>query len=425
MVLESAEDMIMDYNLFLKTLPKHLPKKVWIWDETLRDGEQTPGTFLTVDEKVELSKLLDEIGVKVIVPSFPAVSKSEKRVVRALSRENLTNARIAATARPKRADIDACLDCEVEEIPIFMSTSRILLKYSIRKNVEEATEMLVDAVTYARDHGVIVDFVAEDATRSYFDELIKICEAAINAGTDKIALADTLGVMRPASMKYLVGRVRDELNSKFNREIPLSVHCHNDFGLATANTLAGVEEGVIYPHTCVNGYGERGGNASFEEVVLSLELLYKVDTGIRLDRIYEVSQEFERTFGIPLSVHKPLIGDNSFRHESGIHVYALLRNKRTYEPFPPELIGRNTELFLGKHTGKHTVRHLLQEEGIEASDDQIMKIVNEIKKRQERQSKEIIRARFMDAKEKMRALHTGIFRSEFLEIVKKVTGNPP
>ncbi|MGQ9723525.1 MAG: homocitrate synthase/isopropylmalate synthase family protein [Candidatus Jordarchaeum sp.] len=421
MVLESAENDLMDYNLIPETLPKHLPKKVWIWDETLRDGEQTPGTFLTVEEKVELSKLLDEIGVRVIVPSFPAVSKSEKKVIRALSRENLTNAKIAATARPKRADIDACLACDVEEIPIFMSTSRILLKYSIRKNVEEAMEMLVDAVTYARDHGVVVDFVAEDATRSYFDELIKICEAAVRAGTDKIALADTLGVMRPTSMKYLVGKVRDELNTRFNREIPLSVHCHNDFGLATANTLAGVEEGVIYPHTCVNGYGERGGNASFEEVVLSLELLYKVDTGIKLDRIYEVSQEFERVFGIPLSVHKPLVGDNSFRHESGIHVYALLRNKHTYEPFPPELIGRNTELFLGKHTGKHAVRHLLEEEGIVASDDQVEKIVNEIKKRQERQNKEILRARFMDAKEKMRTLHRGMFRSEFLEIVRRVT----
>lgn len=421
MVLESIENEIMDYNTVLETLPKHLPKKVSIWDETLRDGEQTPGTFLTVEEKVELSKLLDEIGVKVIVPSYPAVSESEKRVVKALSRENLANAKIAATARPKRADIDACLDCDVEEIPIFMSTSRILLKYSIRKNVEEATEMLVDAVTYARDHGVVVDFVAEDATRSYFDELIKICEAAISAGTDKIALADTLGVMRPASTKYLVGRVRDELTSRFNRKIPLSVHCHNDFGLASANTLAGVEEGVTYPHTCVNGYGERGGNASFEEVVISLELLYKVDTGIKLNRIYEVSQAFERIFGIPLSVHKPLIGDNSFRHESGIHVYALLRNKRTYEPFTPELIGRKTELFLGKGTGKHVVRYLLQAEGMEVSDDQLKEIVNEIKKKQEEQSKEIIRARFMDVKEKMRTLQKGIFTSEFLEIVRKVT----
>lgn len=421
MVFNSVENDIMNYNEVQETIPKHLPKKVSIWDETLRDGEQTPGTFLTVEEKVDLSKLLDEVGVKVIVPCYPAVSESEKRVVKALSRENLVNAKIAATARPKRADIDVCLECDVEEIPIFMSTSRILLKYSIRKNVEEATEMLIDAVTYARDHGVVVDFVAEDATRSYFDELMKICEAAINSGTDKIALADTLGVMRPASMKHLVGRVRDELNTRFNRKIPLSVHCHNDFGLATANTLAGVEEGVIYPHTCVNGYGERGGNASFEEVVVSLELLYKVDTGIKLDRIYEVSQAFEKTFGIPLSTHKPLIGDNSFRHESGIHVYALLRNKHTYEPFSPELIGRKTELFLGKLSGKHVVRYLLKEEGIEVSDDQLKEIVNEIKKRQEQQSKENLRARFMDVKEKMRTLQKGLFKSELLEIVSRVT----
>jgi isopropylmalate/homocitrate/citramalate synthase len=421
MVLEPAENLIMDYNKVQETMPKHLPKKVAIWDETMRDGEQTPGTFLTVDEKVELSKLLDEIGVKVIVPSYPAVSESEKIILKALSRENLANAKIAATARPVRTDIDVCLDCDVEEIPIFMSTSRILLEYSIRKTVEDAIEMLVDAVTYARDHGVIVDFVAEDATRAYLDELIKICEAAVSAGSDKIALADTLGIMRPTSMKYLVAKIRDELNSRFNKKIPLSVHCHNDFGLATANTLAGVEEGVIYPHTCVNGYGERGGNASFEEVVVSLELLYKVNTGIRLDRIYEVSQIFERTFGLPLSAHKPLVGDNSFRHESGIHVYALLRNKQTYEPFPPEIIGRQTEMFLGKKSGKHVVDYLLKSEGIDVSEEQLKEIVNEVKKRQEMQSKEILRARFMDVKEKIRTLHTGIFKSEFLEIVRKVT----
>lgn len=421
MVLESAENLIMDYNKVQETVPRNLPKKVAIWDETMRDGEQTPGTFLTVDEKVELSKLLDEIGVKVIVPSYPAVSDSEKSILKALSRENLINAKIAATARPVRTDIDACLDCDVEEIPIFMSTSRILLEYSIRKTVEASIEMLVDAVTYARDHGVIVDFVAEDATRAYFDELMKICEAAVSAGADKIALADTLGIMRPTSMKYLVAKIRDELNFRFNKKIPLSVHCHNDFGLATANTLAGVEEGVIYPHTCVNGYGERGGNASFEEVVLSLELLYKVNTGIKLDRIYEVSQIFERIFGLPLSAHKPLVGDNSFRHESGIHVYALLRNKQTYEPFPPEIIGRQTEMFLGKKSGKHVVDYLLKAEGIDVSEEQLKEIVNEVKKRQEMQSKEILRARFMDVKEKIRTLHTGIFKSEFLEIVKKVT----
>ncbi|MEM3586368.1 MAG: hypothetical protein QXO71_03505 [Candidatus Jordarchaeaceae archaeon] len=420
MVLESLENLIMDYNMIQETMPKHLPKKVAIWDETMRDGEQTPGTFLTVDEKVELSKILDEIGVKVIVPSYPAVSESEKSVLKAISRENLVNAKVAATARPVKADIDACLDCDVEEIPLFMSTSRILLKYSIKKSVEAAIDMLVDAVTYARDHGVIVDFVAEDATRAYFDELAKICEAAVSAGADKIALADTLGIMRPTSMKYLVARIRDDLNSKFNRKIPLSVHCHNDFGLATANTLAGVEEGVIYPHTCVNGYGERGGNAAFEEVVVSLELLYKVDTGIKLDRIYEVSQVFERTFGLPLSAHKPLVGDNSFRHESGIHVYALLRNKRTYEPFPPEIIGRQTEMFLGKKSGKHVVDYLLKSEGIKVSEEQLKEIVNEVKRRQEMQSKEILRARFMDVKEKIRTLHTGIFKSEFLDIVKKV-----
>ena len=154
---------------------------------------------------------------------------------------------------------------------------------------------------------------------------------------------------------------------------------------------------------------------------MSLELLYKVNTGIKLDRIYEVSQIFERIFGLPLSAHKPLVGDNSFRHESGIHVYALLRNKQTYEPFPPEIIGRQTEMFLGKKSGKHVVDYLLKAEGIDVSEEQLKEIVNEVKKRQEMQSKEILRARFMDVKEKIRTLHTGIFKSEFLEIVKKVT----
>lgn len=416
MALENEEGLIENYNRVPGIFPSNLPERVYIWDETLRDGEQTPGVFLTVEEKIEIAKLLDEVGVSVIVPGYPAVSKTEKEAVKSIADENL-DALVAAPARPKKEDIDLCLECNVDEIPIFMPTSRLMMKYSLNKTLQEAMEMLSDAISYALDHGVKVDFVAEDASRAKIEDLIYLSKEVAEIGVSKIIVADTVGVLHPQSMKYLISNLRDSLK---DQGVDFAVHCHNDLGLATANTLAAVEEGVIYPHTCVNGYGERAGNAAFEEVVVALEVLYGIKTGIKMEKIYEVSQFVEQCFDIPIPFHKPLVGGNAFTHESGIHVRALLQHKLTYQPIPPEIIGRKTEFLLGKFTGSSIVYHILKSKGIEATDEQLKKIVERIKQLQESRGKLVAREAFSKIKQLLREIRRNISEKELLEIANEV-----
>lgn len=416
-MVENEEGLIENYNRVLRDLSPNLPERVYIWDETLRDGEQTAGVFLTIDEKIEIAKLLDEVGVSIIVPGYPAVSKTEKEAVKRIAGENLDNSIVAAPARPKKEDIDACLECDVKEIPIFMPTSRILLKYSLNMQLQEAVEMLSDAIAYTLDHGVKVDFVAEDATRAKMEDLIYITKRAVEEGARKVIIADTVGVMHPLSMKYLIRNLREALKGA---QVGLAVHCHNDLGLATANTLAAVEEGVIYPHTCVNGYGERAGNAAFEEVVVALEIFYGVKTGIKLDKIYEVSQFVEKCFAIPLPFHKPLVGENAFTHESGIHVKALLQHKLTYQPIPPEAIGRQAEYLLGKFTGSNIVHHILKSKGIEVAREQLREIVEKIKELQENKGKIVAREAYSKIKQLMKEIRRSVTERELLEITNEL-----
>ncbi|MEM2155509.1 MAG: hypothetical protein QXW47_00600 [Candidatus Jordarchaeales archaeon] len=417
MLLENEEELIENYNRIPEVIPPNLPERVYIWDETLRDGEQTPGVFLTVEEKVEIAKLLDEVGVSVIVPGYPAVSRTEKEAVKRITSENLSNALVAAPARPRKEDIDLCLECNVDEIPIFMPTSRLMMKYSLNKTLQEAVEMISDAISYTLDHDVKVDFVAEDASRAKMEDLIYISKVIAEAGASKIIIADTVGVMRPLSMKYLISSLRAALK---DHKIEFAVHCHNDLGLATANTLAAVEEGVIYPHTCVNGYGERAGNAAFEEIVVALEVLYGVKTGIKMEKIYELSQFVERCFDIPVPLHKPLVGGNAFTHESGIHVRALLHHKLTYQPILPETIGRKTEFLLGKFTGSGIIRYMLKSRGIEVTEEQLKEIVERVKELQESRGKVVAKEAFSKVKQLLREVRRNVSEKELLDIVNEV-----
>ncbi len=417
MLLENEEGLIENYNKIPEVIPPSLPERVYIWDETLRDGEQTPGVFLTMEEKVEIAKLLDEVGVSVIVPGYPAVSKTEKDTVKKIANENLSNALVAAPARPIKEDIDLCLECDVDEIPIFMPTSRFMIKYSLNKSLQEALEMIHDAISYAENHGVKVDFVAEDATRAKLEDLAYIFRMVAEAGVSKIIIADTVGIMRPLSMRYLISNLRATLREY---QVEFGVHCHNDLGLATANTLAAVEEGIIYPHTCVNGYGERAGNAAFEEVVVTLEALYGVKTGVKMDRIYELSKFVELCFDIPLPLHKSLVGGNAFAHESGIHVRALLRHKLTYQPIPPETIGRKTEFLLGKFTGSSIIRYMLKSKGIEVTENQLKEIVERVKKLQESRGKVVAKEAFSKIKQLMKEVRRNVSERELIEIANEV-----
>jgi 2-isopropylmalate synthase len=417
--LEKA-GLAVNYNKVPGTKPKSLPNKVFIWDETLRDGEQTPGVALTIDEKIEIAKMLDEIGTAIVAVGFPAVSETEKRGVAAIAKEGLSNASIAAPARAVIEDIDACIEADVDEVPIFIATSDFRLKYQLRMTRNQVLERLTECVEYGKEHGLIIDYIAEDSTRSDMDFLCQAYKTAIDAGADKICTADTVGFVRPEVMKHILREVKSRLWSKNKYKVPIAVHCHDDFGLATANTLAAVEEGVTYTQVCVNAYGERAGNAAFEEVVMALEELYGIDTGIQTEKLYRLSQLVERNFVIPLPLHKAISGDNAFTHSSGIHSHGQLTHSMTYEPISPSRVGRTREFHLGKFVGRHFVEYLLKMGGVKATPEQAREITERVKKSHEDKKKLQSLVDFEKIKNELRGLRTGVSEREFWEIVFEV-----
>ena len=240
-----------------------IPEKVRIFDTTLRDGEQTPGVAITPDEKIRIAKRLDRLGVDVIEVGFPAASLGERKAAQEIKGLGL-NAQVCGLARVLQEDLDAALESDVDYIHTFIGTSPLHREYKLHMSQEEILTKSVEAVEYIKDHGIIAEFSAEDATRTEFDFLKKIYAAVEEAGADVINVPDTVGVMVPASMRQLVADIKNVVN------IPISVHCHDDFGLAVANSLAAVEAGAQQVHATINGLGERAGNTSLEEVVTSL-----------------------------------------------------------------------------------------------------------------------------------------------------------
>ncbi|MFW9802893.1 MAG: 2-isopropylmalate synthase [Candidatus Thorarchaeota archaeon] len=417
--MESLEKagLAVNYNRVEGTKPESLPKEVFMWDETLRDGEQTPGVALTLDEKIEIAKMLDEIGTSIVVVGFPAVSEHEKEIVAAIAKEGLDNAVVGAPARAVISDIDACIEAGVKEVPIFIATSDFRLKYQLQMTRGEMLNRLTECIQYAKDHGLIVDYIAEDSTRSNMDFLCQAYKTAIDAGADKICVADTVGFVRPEVMRHIMREVKKALWKESRYKVPIAVHCHDDFGLANANTLAAVEEGASYPHVCVNGYGERAGNAAFEEVVMALEQLYGVKTGIETEKLYRLSRLVERNFAIPLPLHKSITGDNAFTHSSGIHSHGQLTHSMTYEPISPLIVGRRREFHLGKFVGRHFVEYLLKMGGVRATQEQTRKIADRIKKTHEATKKSQSKDSFDRIKNELKDLRTGVSEREFWAIV--------
>jgi 2-isopropylmalate synthase len=416
-----AQGLIANYNLYRKNLPRKLPEKVYIWDETLREGIQTPTVFLTYLEKVKLAKMMDEVGIYAINVGFPALSAEEKNDVKRIANEDFQQARLAASARIIKSDIDDCLDCGIREIEISTPFNGLNLQYRLKMTKEQVLEKTVEAVEYAKKQGATVNFVLEDASRTPIEDILQIFETAVKAGADQVAIADTVGFLKPLSMHYLISHVRDGLS----KDIPLAVHCHNDFGLATANTLAAVEEGVAYVHTCVAGFGERAGVAPLEEVVMALELLYSVDTGVNLKRLYRLAQLVEKSFALPIQYHKPIVGENAFAYEVDEHVHGMLAHPLIYEPFPPEIIERETTFYMGRQSGRHIVENLLASAGIEATPWQIDEIVKRIRGVQENLDKGGTQMTFYQIKRLMKDLRKGLTGEEFWEIVRQVTKKKP
>ena len=362
---------VSDYNR--RSLERvDLPERVRIFDTTLRDGEQTPGVSLTAEEKLRIATALDELGVDTIEAGFPATSEGETRAIGEIASRGLKS-EVCALARSNRKDIDLGLESNVDCIHTFIATSDIHLKYKLKMTREEVLGKAVDAVSYAKDHGVTVEFSAEDATRTQIGYLVDVFQAVQEAGADRINVPDTVGVMIPRAMGHLVSQIARKV------DIPISVHCHNDFGLAVANSMTSVENGAQQIHVTVNGLGERAGNASLEEVVMSLDCFYGVSTGVNSRRICPISGMVSRLTGIPVQPNKAIVGENAFAHESGIHVHGLLGAAATYEALTPEIVGSTRRIVLGKHTGAHAISAKLEELGIRGDKAQISEISQRVK----------------------------------------------
>ena len=346
--------------------------KVRIFDTTLRDGEQTPGVTVTPEQKIQVAMKLDELGVDAIEAGFPIVSQGEMQAVTTIAKQGL-NAEICGLARTIEADIDAALRCELKYVHTFIATSDIHMQYKLKMTREQVLEKAVSAVEYAKKHGLQVEFSAEDATRSDRAFLIQVFKAVKEAGADRIDIPDTVGYATPQYVAELVREVSD------STMLPVSVHCHDDFGLAVANSIAGINAGAACAHVTINGLGERAGNASLEEFVMGLQCLYQRKHGIKTELLYETSKFVSNTMGITVQPNKAIIGENAFGHESGIHTHGVLNNPLTYEPISPELVGRKRWLMAGKHAGAHGIRAMLEEFGIKPGDDQLKVIVEKQK----------------------------------------------
>ena len=418
---EELKKLLVNHNeIALKGL--NLPKKVFIWDETLRDGEQSPTVTLTLDEKIHLVKLMDDIGVNMIAVGFPAVSETEQKIVKTIVDEGTENASIVGVARTKKEDIDTCIEANLEEIVLFMPISPIFMK-TLNLTEKDELQQISSAIHYAKDNGFRVNWVSEDGSRADLDHLKNVFKTAINAGAERIVLGDTVGILTPQSTSYLIREIREDVIKPLKKKIPMGIHTHNDFGLAVANTITGVFEGCEFPHTCINGYGERAGNAALEEVSTILERM-GISTGIKLNKLPELSKTCEKYFCMPISQYKPIVGEYAFSHESGLHIAAILAHPLTYEPINPKMVGRKRKFYIGKFSGSSSIMYALKERlkvlDLECIPDDIIKeIVFQVKKANELKSKEEIKKSFQIIKDELKKITRGFSDTDFFKIAKK------
>tara|TARA_Y100000590_G_scaffold47639_1_gene50433 strand:- start:1369 stop:2883 length:1515 start_codon:yes stop_codon:yes gene_type:complete len=349
--------------------------KIRIFDTTLRDGEQTPGVSLSPEKKLNIAKKLDALGIDAIETGFPVISDGERSAVKMIVSENLQS-ELCGLARTNKRDIDAAVDCGLNYIHTFIATSDIHLEYKLKMTREQALEKAIDAVEYGKSRGLQVEFSAEDATRTDREFLKKVFGEVAKAGADRIDIPDTVGYSTP---QYIAEITKDAIDAT---KLPISVHCHNDFGLAVANAISGIQAGAECAHVTINGIGERAGNASLEELVMALNSLQfdqKWETNINKELLYETSRYVSKIIGITVQPNKAIVGENAFGHESGIHTHGVLNNPLTYEPISPEIVGRTRWLQVGKHAGIHGMNAMLKEYGIVPNEEQTKKILDKVK----------------------------------------------
>jgi len=361
-----------------------MTKQIRIFDTTLRDGEQSPGASMNTAEKLRLATQLEGLGVDTIEAGFPAASDGDFEAVSEIARK-IKTAEVAALARTSVNDInrawEAIQHAAKPKIHTFIATSDIHLEYKLRMSREEVVQETINAVSYAKTLTPEVEFSAEDGSRSNRDFLCKVFETAIDAGATVINLPDTVGYAIPHEFAELIKYVRAH-TPNIDRAV-LSVHCHNDLGLATANTLAAIDAGARQAEVTINGIGERAGNTSLEEVVMATQTRpnwFTLKTGVKTELIYPTSRLVSMITGIIVQPNKAIVGANAFAHEAGIHQDGMLKNPMTYEIMSPETIGLSrNKLVLGKHSGRHALHEHLKDMGYDLTDVELNKVFKRFK----------------------------------------------
>lgn len=358
--------------------------RVYIFDTTLRDGDQTPGVNLKLEQKIEIAKELEKMKVDIIEAGFAASSPGEFESVKTIA-SIIKNSIVATLCRTVKKDIDlgweAIKKSPNPRIHVFISTSDIHLQTMMKKTRDEVLEITQEMVKYAKKYCSDVEFSAQDATRSDWQYLIKVLQTAVKSGATTINIPDTVGYTIPEEYSLLIKTILEKVEGNYI----ISTHCHDDLGLAVANSLAAIKAGARQVEGCINGIGERAGNTALEEVIMAIKVrkdFFNLYTNIDTTRIYHISQLVSKYSGIPIQPNKAIVGLNAFRHQSGVHQHGIVSNRMNYEIINPEDIGlsKGGIIVLNKNSGRHGLKAKLNELGFKLSEEQINTVFQEFKK---------------------------------------------
>lgn len=363
---------VSPFNLAPGAKP-HLPRKITVYDTTLRDGEQMAEFSLSPAQKLGIARRLDELGVPQIDAGFPAISREDMRAVRIVARAGL-DAEILCLSRLRREDIEAAQEAEADAALLFIAASPLHLRHKLKMTPEEVLRRIPEALDLARSMGLRASFTPEDATRTPLPLLRRMISTAVEAGAWRVGIADTLGCATPGTIRWLVERLRPLTRT------PFTLHLHNDFGLALANSLAGLQAGADTVATTVLGLGERCGNVPLEQFVSALRFLYGRDIGVRTEGLTPLCRHVARLARLRVPPNAPLVGEGVFTHKAGIHIAGVLARPETYEPIPPEAVGNRRRVALGRQSGRAAVEAALRARGARADSASVERALSRLKR---------------------------------------------